>query len=182
MLASLGGPTLCNYRLLDSIKRYNGLAGIIDSLGGIVEDTTKFFGHTDGRMSTYEYFSGLEDASTITSQDLGVAFVHIIKTKIITLPLYEHYINLISFPFIPYSTGTLSLYYAKDDGSKNWALVKTLTVTTAMLGIGQLLQIKRAIKAKRIIFKIQSENCMLAHNGMDVRIIKSGVSKNGSGI
>lgn len=156
-----------------------GLVGTIDALGGLIANTTRFFGRTDGEMATYSFYSGLESTSLITATDLGTAFTNDIRSKIFEIPPDYQTINLVRFPYTPYSTGTLNLYYSKDDGL-TWILAKTEVVVTGDLSKGNILQLKKAVLARRIIWRLTSADCMMAHNGLYVQVLKSGEAPNGS--
>jgi len=155
----------------------NALLGTINSLGGLVANSTRFYGFDNGDIDTSPFYSGMaSEVGNISLTDNGTSFTTEIRSKIFEIPIYDTIINLVRFAYTPYTTGTINLEYSKDDGN-TWTTMKTVTVQSTQLNKAQLLQIRRARKARRFQWRITTSNCMFALNGFNIRAVTAGVSK-----
>lgn len=153
------------------------LEGTIDELGGLVANSNRFFGYQTGELSTQPFFFGFRDQeSNIVLDDEGEEFETVLDSKTLTLPINNQYINIIELTVTPYSTGSVKLWYSKDEG-ENWTLAKTKTFVSGNLWKSQLVKMFRMVTCRRIIWRATTTDCMCAVNRFDVQALPSGPSR-----
>lgn len=155
----------------------DALSGTIDSLGGLVSITTRFLGFTNGELHTQTFYHGYPTSadSVIKISDNGTAFTTTLATKLIEAPVDYLFANFVRAPITPYSTGTVTLAYSKDDGL-TWTTAKTKTFITGDLDKQYYLQLKKAMRFKRIMWRVTTSDCMCALNGFYVKAVQAGVA------
>jgi len=155
----------------------NNLAGTIDSLSGISNNSTRFFGFTDGELMTQAIYSGRADESaSIVSTDNGTSYTSDITSKAFTLPIADTHINLLQLIITPRSTGTITLEYSKDEGS-TWTTAKSVTIVAGNVDKSYPIIYKKAIRARSFMWRITTANCMFILHRFNIRILRAGVSK-----
>lgn len=161
----------------DLVGTFDDLVGTLGSLGGIVAATTRFYGFSDGTISTSPFFSGLsQDISNIVLDDSGVSFDTDIRSKIFELPPDNTDANLFRINVTPYTVGTVALSYSKDDGL-NWISLKSRTFISSELLQAQVIQLKRFRKIRRIQFKVITSDCMFSFTALYIKNTLGGVAK-----
>lgn len=152
------------------------LAGTIDQLGGLVANASRFFGFIDGTLCTQPLFTGnSSNVGNIVATDNGTTISTIIDSKTFTNFGYDTYYNYVTVEYTPYSTGSISLQYSKDDGN-TWTTYKTATVTSGMLYKSQIILSKKPVKTRNYIWRISSSDCMFSLNNFKVLAEKAGLS------
>jgi hypothetical protein len=138
----------------------SALSGTINSLGGLVANANRFFGFTNGDLSTQPLFSPEEDnAANIVLTDNGDTFDCEAVSKTFNVQNEDSIFKKFSFTYTPFTTGTVKIYYSKDDG-QTYTLWKQVTVENADLFITQTILIKKPKRAARLIWKALSSDCM----------------------
>lgn len=153
------------------------LEGSIDELGQGIAKITRFLGYTDGEIQTYRPYHGYPESpdSDIKIQDNATSFTTVIGYKLVEAPVDYLFANLVRCAITPYSTGSVSLEYSKNDG-KTWTVAKTKTFIEAELKQQFHLQLKRALRFKRIIWRITTSDCMCANNGFYIKALRAGTA------
>jgi hypothetical protein len=152
----------------------NGLVGTIDQLGGLSQNSTRMYGFSNGNLLTQQFYSGLpSEINNIVVTDNGSSFTTTVGTKIYELPLEDTSISLLRFYLYPYSAGTVTLQYSKDDGN-TWITLKSVTFTAQKQQ--KYIQLKRHRKSRRFSFRLQTTDCMCAFAGYVIRATKGGIS------
>lgn len=155
----------------------DSLVGTIDSLGGIVSRSTRFYGRTDGDLHYMTFYHGIVSQSgNIQLTDAGTSFDTTIAYKVLELPLGYMFVNLIRAVVTPWSVGTVTLSYSKD-GGLNWTTAKAVTYVSGDLNQPQIIQFKKAIRARTIVFKLTTSDCMCTNNGIYVKAPAGGQPK-----
>lgn len=153
-----------------------GLAGSIDSLGGVVANTSRFFGFNDGTLAFQQFFSGeVQDADNIELTDLGVPFDFTVDSKTYGRKGYDNYMNQVSVEFTPYTTGNISLYYTKDNGL-TFNLYKNIAVTEDMLFKSQIIKTKKPVKCRTFYWRVISSDCMFSLDSSKIWADQGGIS------
>jgi len=153
------------------------LVGPIGSLGGIVATATRFFGFTDGNVKTQAFFDeDAAEANGLSLTDDGTAFTTIIAHKIIEQPLEYLISNIVRASVTPWTVGSVNIEYSKDDG-QTWTIAKTVTFAAGDRFKQNVIQLKRAIRFRRIQWRIVTSDCVITANRFDVRALEAGISK-----
>lgn len=171
-------PTVCSdIDFSSSVTSINDLTGTIDdlvgpidSLGGLIQTSNRYFGYADGTITYQTFYSGSGD---ITLDDNGTEFISRVQSKNIQVPITDTFINLIRLQVAPFSTGSVTLSYSKDNGN-TWTVAKTVTFTET--GKYQLVQLRKAIKAEYIMWKAETDDCMCTFNGFYIQLVKAGIT------
>jgi hypothetical protein len=155
----------------------DALVGTIDSLAGLVSISTKFYGFTDGEIRYQNaYYGTIAEAANIVTTDDGTAFTSTIAYKILEAPVDYLFSNFVRAVITPMSIGTVNLQYSKDDGT-TWTTAKSVTYVAADLNKANYLQLKKAIRVKRIVWRITTADCMCINNGFYVKALHGGIAK-----
>lgn len=169
----------------------NSLVGPINSQGGIVSNTTRFFGSSSGFVYTQPNFippivgmyGGLQSTQLI--DDNGIQFASEIISKVFEFSPYDLNIKLIRISIVPFfpSVGTINVKIIKDD-NENFGdqMSFNFTVPSNILIINQrqFLQIKQNIKCRNFKIIVSSSDCSYAILGYTIIANTGGVSQNGS--
>lgn len=157
----------------------DSLLGAIDSLGGIVANATRFFGFMEGDIAYQRFYNGIAsetEANFIQLDDDGVEFESVLATKIIKPPtdyIFSHFVRAVVTPF---SVGTVTISYSKDDGV-TWTAAKSRTFTSDDLTITQYIQFRKSVRSKRLLWKVTTSDCMCSMNGFTVKALEGGLAK-----
>ena len=129
------------------------LAGTIDAQTGTIDELS------DSPIITPTLLTGdsagnlLKEDSTVV-QDGGVAFTTELRSKEYRSPKVDLLINEIRLEYEATTAGQITLEYTKDNGT-TWTLAKTITTVT---GAKKLIQFKKLIKARRLMWRITATN------------------------
>ncbi len=153
------------------------LVGTIDELGGLVSASTRFFGYLNGDLRYQkDYFGATVESANIVSTDAGTSYTTTIGVKGLESPVDYLFQHLVRATLVPRATGTVNLQYSKDDG-QNWTTAKSVTFVSGDLNKAYDLQLRKAFRAKRIMWRITTSDCMCSLIGFFVEGIKGGLSK-----
>lgn len=160
----------------------SGLMGTINGLGGLTNNTTRVVGFSDGQLATQSPFSGFEEENGTDIQisdqfESGESvFVSTIVTKEFVLPPTDTFLNLVRFYLYVFFVNVPITLLVSKDGGLTWTILKQYTPT--YLGFfQQLLQIRKALKAKSFMFKIEASTTMVAFPGFYIGGTTAGISK-----
>src|SRR3990167_8358960 len=129
------------------------LAGTIDAQTGTIDELS------DSPIITPTLLTGdsagnlLKEDSTVV-QDGGGAFTTELRSKEYRSPKVDLLINEIRLEYEATTVGQITLEYTKDNGT-TWTLAKTITTVT---GAKKLIQFKKLIKARRLMWRITATN------------------------
>ncbi len=152
------------------------LEGTIDQLGGLVANANRFFGFGDGELNTQPLFAGFEGTiNNIVLTDNGTEFETVFDSKTFEDKTEDLIVNYTQIVFTPYTTGTVTLKYSKDDG-RTWNTYKSLTVTDSMLFKSRLMLARRLIRTRNFIWRFSTSDCMLTLDSYYVRADRAGLS------
>lgn len=153
-----------------------GLAGTIDSLGGLVSNANRFFGFNDGVISTQPLFPVDKNfINDIIPTDNGSVFSTIIDFPPFKQNGMELIFNLLTIQYTPYSTGELLVYYSKDNGL-TWVQFRSIEVDSTMLYQSQIKLIKKPTRGRKLTYRISSTNCMFSLDKYRSEAVISGVA------
>lgn len=154
----------------------SGLSGTIDSLGGLVANSSRFIGDISGNLYTQPVFFAFESqAGDILLDDNGTSFETIIQGKTYQLPIYNQYLNLCRIGVTPFTVGSIVLEYSKDD-SHTWTAYKTVTFITGQLFKNQIITGNKLINTRRFTWRIRTTDCMFVCNRFDSQLAPAGIS------
>lgn len=148
------------------------LSGTIEALAGISSGANRLMADINGELYIQKEYEGLTNQSAdITLTDNGTSFTSEVESKIYESVTNDTFINAHSITLIPYSVGSVSFSYSKDDG-QTFSTPKVITFVTADLNKGHKIVKRKAIKADRFLWKIESSDCMFALTSASVKSIQ----------
>lgn len=154
----------------------DSLVGTIQSLSGLVSISTRFFGFQNGDLKFQgDYYGTTDEVDNIVLTDDGEEFTTTLAFKILEAPVEYLFCNLVRATVTPRSTGTVNLEYSKDDG-QTWTTAKSVTFVSADLNKANIVQIKKAIRTKRIQWRLTTTDCMCSVTGFYAKGTKGGVT------
>jgi hypothetical protein len=144
---------------------YNALKLALDSYDDITPTPTPtkrlYFGLANGDILT-------EEAGIDTDND--VAYTFDIRSKEFQFPQEHTSVSRITFDYRATVSGTLNLLYSKDGGD-TWTAAKSIITVANKRG---LFKYKRAIRARRIMWRLTATDGLVEILSYDLRVIPGG--------
>lgn len=154
-----------NYTSIDDLTGViNDLTGTIDELSATPKsESVILLGCNDGVV--------LEEDSTVV-QDNSVDFTFELRSKEFKLPVKSMVVGEINFEYNCTTSGTVTISYSRDGGS-NWTTAKEVVLE---VGEGKLAKYKKALRSKRLMWRLTSTDGIFDIINYEVHHYASGES------
>lgn len=160
----------------DLLGTIDGLVGDIDSLSPLnTIVTVRSYGRGDGSIAVEDVNQPIDAThsdgasfSTYTTEIISKAF----EAEEVGIDLLISDINI---EYLMQQSGTFNLYYSRN-GGVDWILAKTFKPT--IIGKPRLLQYKKAIRCRRLAWKLEFDDGMFDILSYIVNVYPSGKSSN----
>lgn len=169
-------PILNPLMIDDLVGMIDDLVGTIDQLvatagsGAETVANVRLFGRTDGE-TLIEHPDAVDDA-------FG-SFETLIDSKIFQLPTDDEYIGELRLEFLKHKTGTIELYYSKDNG-KTFTLHRTVTNSQLSIGKGTIVKAIGPLNQRTYVWRVRATTGAFDILSFEILTGKSAKSVTGS--
>lgn len=151
----------------------NQLAGQINDLSPTEENEhVRMYGRSDGEIITEDENTYTDPAVSGSPDPTSGTYTTELASKEFELQELDAYFSKILIKVRPHASGTVTLWYSKDE--KDYVEAKSKTFVASEIGRGVFIRLHKMLHCRRLSWKLTASNGYFDVEGFEVKIYPSG--------